>query len=259
MGSWVRVFSSTVIAPNRERDKSRVENFLGLSEFGDAFTEFYSVKQDLLPVAMGYDRIVYGDHGPYVEFSSHQIYWSTFPTFLEKPAMSFFDEYYTANGLSMLYAQKRSVVNKPNPPSGPWSSQNNRPEGYANYLIGKFYLACEPDTIAVRRPTTKSAARRKRAAAKSKGQNQSQDEEWADELGDWWDEEWWEEGPWQESAWGPEAAWSEFDTPWPADAQGYNQQPWSPAESELAPAAAAEETLEPSGAEVESGGTAAAT
>ncbi|CAK0791983.1 unnamed protein product, partial [Prorocentrum cordatum] len=43
-GQWVRVFStSTVSLPNRERDKNRVEQTLGLSEFGDSVTQFYSV------------------------------------------------------------------------------------------------------------------------------------------------------------------------------------------------------------------------
>ena len=46
--------------------RSRVENNVGLAEFGDAWTEFYS-SVDGLPIARGYDRIVYGDHGPYVE------------------------------------------------------------------------------------------------------------------------------------------------------------------------------------------------
>lgn len=46
--------------------RSRVENSVGLAEFGDAWTEFYS-SVDGLPVARGYDRIVYGDHGPYVD------------------------------------------------------------------------------------------------------------------------------------------------------------------------------------------------
>ncbi|CAK8992128.1 Polyphosphoinositide phosphatase [Durusdinium trenchii] len=146
---------------HRDRAKSsRVENSLGLAEFGDAWTEFYSSINGL-PVARGYDRIVYGDHGPYVEFSSHQLCWSTFPVFVEKPEMSFFDEYYTLEGSTMLYAQKRTVVNKPNPPCGPWSAQNNRPEGYANYLIGKFYLACEPNVITISRPSSKKKRRGK--------------------------------------------------------------------------------------------------
>ena len=139
---------------------------MGLAEFGDAWTEFYSTNSGL-PIGRGYDRVVYGDHGPYVEFSAHQLCWPTFPAFMEKPEMSFFDEYYTADGATMLYAQKRTVVNKPNPPNGPWSAQNNRPEGYANYLIGKFYLACEPDIITVSRPSTKPRRKKRGKGAEA--------------------------------------------------------------------------------------------
>jgi len=165
-GQRVPVMSSTAShLPNRERDKLRVETTLGLPEFGDATTEFYAAGSGLLPVALGYDRIVYGDHGPYVEFSEHQICWSTFPVFIEKPVTCFFDECWTADMVTMLYAQKRHVTNKPNPPSGEWAVQNNRPEGYANYLVGRYYLACEVGTIAVRFSAESAAARRRRKKA----------------------------------------------------------------------------------------------
>lgn len=166
-GQFVRVRSTTAILPNRERDRMRVENGLGLPEFGDTTTEIYAVQSGLLPVALGYDRIVYGDHGPYVELAAHHICWSSFPNFVERPSSCFFDECWTADGMTMLYAQKRVVANKPNPPCGPWSVQNNRSEGYANYLVGKFYVACEVGTIAV--SCTRSARRRRRRAGAKAG------------------------------------------------------------------------------------------
>jgi len=168
-GQRVRVMTSTAQQlGNRERDKMRVETSLGLSEFGDPVTEFYAAKSGLMPVALGYERIVYGDHGPYVEFSSHQICWSTFPNFFEKPEFSYYDECYTADGLTMLYAQKRHVMGKPNPPqSGDWSHSNNRPEGYANYLVGRFYIAAEVGAIAVRLSGNGARRRRRRAGQKS--------------------------------------------------------------------------------------------
>merc|ERR1719253_1627248 len=98
---------------------------------------------------MGYERIVFGDHGPYVELLNHHICWQSFPVWNEKPAASYFDECWTPDGKTMLYAQKRPVTNKPNPPRGANSVQNNRAEGYANYLQGRFYLAAEADQIAV--------------------------------------------------------------------------------------------------------------
>eukprot|EP00933_Yihiella_yeosuensis_P021438 TRINITY_DN16951_c2_g1_i1.p1 TRINITY_DN16951_c2_g1~~TRINITY_DN16951_c2_g1_i1.p1 ORF type:complete len:374 (+),score=41.08 TRINITY_DN16951_c2_g1_i1:96-1124(+) len=240
-GQWVQVHTSTVVGlDNRERDKNRVESALGLSEFGDSATEFYSVRCGGLPIGLGYDRIVYGDHGPYVEFSSHQICWSTFPTFLKKPEMSYYDEYYTVDGSTMLYAQKRSVANKPNPPGGQWSAQNNRPEGYANYLIGKFYLSAEPDCISVKAGA--GVRRKKRGGrAKGKGGQGTQGEEGGGEgeaveeeveeqgkangyaytpqvEGCSWsaDAAWWSsaDGSWQDAYW-----WGS-DAPWPDNSYG---------------------------------------
>ncbi|CAE8715007.1 unnamed protein product [Polarella glacialis] len=211
-GQWVQVFSSTVIAPNRSRDKDRVEINLGLTEFGDASTEFYCARSGI-PMAQGYDRIVYGDHGPYLEFSAHQLCWSAFPNFLEKPHMSYYDEYFTMDGLTMLYAQKRSVANKPNPPSGQWSAQNNRPEGYANYLIGKFYLACEADTVCVFHG---GARRRKKRGGKGKGgKGQStEDGEALDDEQDYCDGT---AGYW-EGSWPADQTWG-YSPPWPSSAE----------------------------------------
>eukprot|EP00971_Amphidinium_carterae_P266851 5293319-Amphidinium_carterae.1 len=127
-GQWMRVMSSTAVVANRERDKSRVESELGLKEFGDLTTEFYAAKCGFLPVAKGYSRIVYGDHGPYVELDPQNIVWETFPCYVPRPESCYFDEYWTADGSTMLYSQKRTVRNKPNPPSGPWAVHNNRSE-----------------------------------------------------------------------------------------------------------------------------------
>lgn len=167
-GQWMRVLSSTAISgcPNRERDKERVESTLGLPEFGDNSTEFYAVKCGLAPIAMGYDRIVYGDHGPYVELSPEHVCWPTFQSFVQKPEISFYDEFWTCDGSTMLYAQKRPVLNKPNPPCGPYAVQNNRREGYANYLGGKYYLSADADTIAVR--CVRLVRRRRRRACRGK-------------------------------------------------------------------------------------------
>lgn len=168
----MRVMASTAHLPNRERDKQRVENSLGLPEFGDATSEFWAVRDyGYIPIALGYERIVYGDHGPYVEFSPEQICWDSFPTFIERPQGCYFDECYTADGMTMLYYQKRTVKNKANPPSGAWSVANNRSEGYANYVIGKLYVAAEADTIAVCCSNTKQR-RRKRAGKAKKGKGE---------------------------------------------------------------------------------------
>ena len=161
-GQWVRVLSSTAILANRARDKHRVEGALGLSEFGDVITEFYAAKSGLLPLGLGYERIVYGDHGPYVEFTPEQICWSSFPNFVERPHTCFYDEAFTEDGLTMLYVQKRPVRSRPNPPMGQWSVENHRPEGYADYRVGKIYVAAEADTVAVQRAGAPLGRRRQR-------------------------------------------------------------------------------------------------
>ena len=40
----------------------------------------------------------------------------------------------------MLYSQKRTVSDRPNPPSGERSIRNNCPGGYADYKIGMCYF-----------------------------------------------------------------------------------------------------------------------
>jgi len=165
----MRVLRSTAKMPNREVDKQRVENELGLPEFGDATTEFWAVRDwGYIPVALGYDRIVYGDHGPYVEFSPEHICWSSFPIFEERPEGCYFDECFTEDCVTMLYYQKRTVRNKPNPPQGDNSVCNNLKEGYANYVIGKLYLAAEAAALAVCCSRI-SARQRKRAGKKKNG------------------------------------------------------------------------------------------
>lgn len=109
----------------------------------------------------------------------------------------------------MLYAQKRTVVNKPNPPSGPWSAQNNRPEGYANYLIGKFYLACEPNVITVNRPYSKKKRRGKAKEGQEAGEVPETDI--VEDECQWWDGQ-------EESAWTQETQETqECQEPWPQD------------------------------------------
>ena len=63
--------TSTVDSPNRERDRKFVEAEWELSEFGDSDYEFYTMMGTL--IAIGYVRMVYGDHGPYIEFEESNL------------------------------------------------------------------------------------------------------------------------------------------------------------------------------------------
>ncbi|CAD7941217.1 unnamed protein product [Amoebophrya sp. A25] len=181
---WVDTRVSTTRGlPNRERDKERVERTLGLPEFGREDVQIYfqphaagdtrylpaevQSQMDALSderkltgstnekasssgkrlVATGYARIVYGDHGPYVELQSQHVAWESFPFFFEKPDYSYYDEYFAEN-LVMLYAQKKYVNNKKNPPkTGDWFAQNYRAEGYANYVPGMHYISASSDVL----------------------------------------------------------------------------------------------------------------
>ena len=53
----------------------------------------------------------------------------------------FYDEFFSYGGNAKLYKQKLSVKTQPNPPSGPLSCKNNRPEGYADYRPGLCYIS----------------------------------------------------------------------------------------------------------------------
>ena len=63
---------------------TRVSLALGLEEdarnlfwclTGDDTTVFVNEKDTSAVIAVGYRRVLYGDHGPYVEFTKHQIHW----------------------------------------------------------------------------------------------------------------------------------------------------------------------------------------
>lgn len=126
---------TTAIYPNRIRDKNDVEVNLCLSEFGDEKTEFRTKNGTLF--AKGYVRIVYGDHGPYVEFEKYHIDFSIFKLH-KKSNRAWYDEWYLED--IMLYDQKKDVSMLPNPPRGKKSFRGNRKEGYADYRVGKIYL-----------------------------------------------------------------------------------------------------------------------
>ena len=97
------------------------------------------------PIARGYEAIVYGDHGPYIEFREEQIYWPTFCRHkLKGPSRTHF-EHYNRDISIKLYGQFKTVADQPNPPadSNPFACSNNRPEGYADYRPGRFYTSAD--------------------------------------------------------------------------------------------------------------------
>lgn len=160
---------------NRLRDLWRVQRSLNLSEVGDDTTVFRErILPNVLPenrppngkpvvFAIGYERVVYGDHGPYIEFSSSQLRWKAWPHYFDKKRYnSYFNEYYTkashsiweakwrmwdskpTKGVLMLYAQNRDVSDRPwCPGAGSTDPHAMRPTGYADYRPGYFYLTAD--------------------------------------------------------------------------------------------------------------------
>lgn len=136
---------TTAIYPNRQKDKERIEKEYGLDEFGVEDIEFFSSTGLLL--ATGYTRIVYGDHGPYIEFDQEQIEFESWEMTRSGRWPRYYATYYPKDGSNIkLYDQKRDVKHLPNPPKGKSSFRGNREEGYADYKVGFCYIA--PDEIA---------------------------------------------------------------------------------------------------------------
>lgn len=146
-------FTSTVDSWNRERDRARVEGELRLREQGDPNTVFVDPKDPTVIIGRGYRRVLYGDHGPYVEFSKDQVRWEAFPVVWRKGPRSYYHEHYTATKFVKAYEQRKTVGDKPNPPPGRWTVRNNRYKtGYADYQPGVVYMAA--DAVQVSRWTT---------------------------------------------------------------------------------------------------------
>ena len=130
--------TTTALYPNRIADRTRVEATLRLVERGNASTTFYTPKNSLF--ATGYVRVVYGDHGPYVEFTRAQVkigLKSKFPNPL--PGHCYYEWLEPVDGSRLkVYDQKREVRNLKNPPKG--GHAGNRAEGYADYRVGLIYV-----------------------------------------------------------------------------------------------------------------------
>ena len=100
-------------------------------------------------MAVRYERMVYGDHGPYIELRPDDIVRSAWKVGRKKSDQAYYQECYPKDGSNVkLYVQKRTVANLPNPPAGKWSVKNNRKEGYADYRVGMLYI--DPDQVVVK-------------------------------------------------------------------------------------------------------------
>ena len=131
--------TSTAIYPNRIKDKETVERKYQIWEFGNESTVFFTLRDT--PIFKGYTRIVYGDHGPYVEFKPDHAIVEFVRKFNNTVPEGSYYEWMTVNDESdiKIYRQLRDVKNLPNPPSGGF--RGNRVEGYADYIPGMYYVS----------------------------------------------------------------------------------------------------------------------
>ena len=130
---------STAIYPNRLLDKKNVEETFALSEYPVGDVCFYTPNGNVF--SKRYIRVVYGDHGPYVEFDPEMVIvglTKKFPNSVPSPDM-YYEWLIPSDGSDLkVYNQKRTVENLKNPPIGGF--RGNRSEGYADYKVGMIYV-----------------------------------------------------------------------------------------------------------------------
>jgi hypothetical protein len=100
----------------------------------------------------GYERIVYGDHGPYIEFTLQNFRckvkskFGNHIDFHNLPGEDFQYYYYWLQPINCpdikVYLQIKTVHNLPNAPKREDGKPScfNRVEGYADYKRGYFYV-----------------------------------------------------------------------------------------------------------------------
>lgn len=142
------MFQSTAIYPNRIRDKEILEMARGLSEEGNDQEQFRLPDGRLF--AQGYVRIVYGDHGPYIEFTKNQIKLDLISHFgnnidfnnLPKNPTFYYYWLHPESSKVKIYLQLKPVIDKKNAPHRADGKPScfNRKEGYADYRKGYYYV-----------------------------------------------------------------------------------------------------------------------
>mmetsp|Transcript_5125 Transcript_5125/g.14442 ORF Transcript_5125/g.14442 Transcript_5125/m.14442 type:complete len:467 (-) Transcript_5125:154-1554(-) len=174
---------------HRLKDQLRVREQLRLEEIGDGTTVFYErhrmargstigaegshgvERSTGAKIAVGYERVLYGDGGPYIECTEDQVCWDAWPHYHDKRGFSYsyYDEYYTlasyacwcarwerwepclSDGVLMLYAQRHTVDDRPWAPGAASQPHAWREYGYADYRPGFFYFAADGALISTNR------------------------------------------------------------------------------------------------------------
>ena len=104
-----RKFVSTATYPNRQKDKEDIEKFKGFSEEGSKDIDIHTLPNkdcESSRICRGYRRVVYGDHGPYLELNQDDIEWDQF-RIVRKQSHAYYDLAFTSGGNAKVYIQKR--------------------------------------------------------------------------------------------------------------------------------------------------------
>jgi len=126
-------YKTTADSKNRIENREELESQLKLPEFGLHKNSLTITDEMRLVLFRGYERVVYGDHGPYLELMHWNIHWEKFHESSKyKPHTRFYDELLNPTESVLLYAQVRDVKHRWNPPNGERSVFNNRKDGYAD-------------------------------------------------------------------------------------------------------------------------------
>jgi hypothetical protein len=150
---------TTAIYKNRVEDKEILERFMNLPEDGSEDIELWIPSGPLF--SRGYERIVYGDHGPYVEYTREHIVTDLvskhgvnegryhIPALPDPVKCHFY--YISLCPMSddrvfkhlKVYWQIKPVSDKPNAPRREDEKPScfNRAEGYADYKRGFYYIS----------------------------------------------------------------------------------------------------------------------
>jgi hypothetical protein len=125
-----------------------VASWTGLAEFPRK-GEKYVFRVKGKRIAQRHTRVVFGDHGPYVEFGEGMLDVGGVVKQDQgfDRVQRFYDQFFV--GGVKVYKQKRLVG--PSPPRGEWSVDHKRVEGYADYRVGRYYVSADHVEVEIER------------------------------------------------------------------------------------------------------------
>ena len=136
---------SSATTPFRKYWKAIIEPYTGLLEYPTDSSQLIFKTSDGHTFAKGYNRILYGGHGPYIEFSkTNVVLRSLIKKDRSLAKKRYYDLLYSNDESVKLYYQLKEVkgqkLAKPDSEM-PVTDPTPVRDGYASYVIGMFYLS----------------------------------------------------------------------------------------------------------------------